>query len=46
MELDLSAKTLFMELDGERIIIDSNLGDYEYSPIVILCDEAPEINLL
>ena len=46
MELDLSAKTFVMELDGERIILDSNLGDYEFSPIVILCEVSPEINLL
>jgi len=46
MELDLSAKTFVMELDGERTTIDSNLGDYEFSPFVILDDESPEINLL
>ena len=46
MELDLSTKTFVMELDGERIMIDSNLGDYEFSPFVLLCGESPEINLL
>ena len=46
MELDLSAKTFVMELDGERIIIDSNLGDYEFSPIVILSPNSPQLTLL
>ena len=46
MELDLSAKTFAMELDAKRIIIDSNVGDYEFSPIVILSSTSPEINLL
>ena len=43
MELDLSAKTFVMELDGERITIDSNIGDYDYSPIVILGKTSPEL---
>ena len=33
-ELDLSKRNFVMELDGEEVIIDSNLGDFEYSPIV------------
>jgi len=44
--MDLSAKTFAMELDGERIILDSNLGDFTLSPIVILDSKAPEITLL
>ena len=36
MELDLSNRTLVMEVDNEKIIIDSNIGDFDYSPIVIL----------
>ena len=46
MELDLSSKTFVMELDGERIMIDPNLGDYEFSPIVTMGSKSPEINLL
>ena len=46
MELDLSAKTFVMELDGERITIDPNLGDFEFSPIVILGKTSPELTLL
>ena len=37
MELDLSNRTFVMEVSGERIIIDGNLGDFQYSPIVVLC---------
>ena len=36
MELDLSNRSLVMEVDNEKIIIDGNIGDFEYSPIVIL----------
>ena len=46
MELDLSNRTLVMEVDNQKIIIDGNIGDFDYSPIVILDDEAPEITLL
>ena len=46
MELDLSAKTFVMELDGERITIDPNLGDFEFSKIVILGKTSPELTLL
>ena len=46
MELDLSAKNFVMELEGERITIDSNIGDYEFSPIVILDHRSPELTLL
>ena len=33
-ELDLSNRSLVMEIDDERIILDANLGDYQYSPFV------------
>ena len=33
-ELDLSKRSLVMEIDDERIILDGNLGDFEYSPFV------------
>ena len=48
MELDLSNRTLVMEVDNEKIIIDSNIGDFDYSPIVILCGlfDTLEITLL
>ena len=46
LEMDLSAKTFTMELDGERYILDSNLGDFSFSPIVIMNSYAPEITLL
>ena len=46
MELDLSNRSLFMEVDNEKIIIDDNLGDFDYSPIVILSRYAPEVTLL
>ena len=44
MEMDLSNRTLVMEVDNEKIIIDSNIGDFDYSPIVILYEA--EITLL
>ena len=46
MELDLSNRSLVMEIDDERIILDSNLSDFEYSPIVRLCGFAQEVTLL
>ena len=33
-ELDLSNRSLVMEIDHERIILDSNLGDFQYSPFI------------
>ena len=35
-ELDLSNRSLIMEIEDERIILDANLGDFEYSPFVKL----------
>ena len=35
-ELDLSNRSLVLEIDDERIILDANLGDFEYSPFVRL----------
>ena len=46
MELDLSNRSLVMEVNNEKIIMDSNIGDFDYSPIVILGAWAPEISLL
>ena len=33
-ELDLSNRSLVMEIDHERIILDANLGDFQYSPFI------------
>ena len=46
LELDLTNRSLVMEVDNEKIIIDGNLGDFDYSPIVILTSGAPEVTLL
>ena len=48
MELDLSNRSLVMEVNNEKIIIDSNIGDFDYSPIVMCrCGwRVPEITLL
>ena len=48
MELDLTNGTFAMEVSGDRIIIDENLGDFQYSPIVVLenFQEDLEITLL
>ena len=46
MELDLSNRSLVMEVDNQKILLDGNLGDFEYSPIVILHSYAPEVTLL
>ena len=35
-ELDVSNRSLVMEIDDERIILDANLGDFEYSPFLRL----------
>ena len=36
IELNLSNRSLVMEVDNEKIILDGNIGDFDYSPIVIL----------
>ena len=46
MELDLTNRSIVMEVDNDQIIIDGNIGDFEYSPIVILGYWAPEVILL
>ena len=45
-ELDSSNRTLVMEVDNEKITIDGNLGNFEYSPIVIFFLDTPEVTLL
>ena len=46
MELDLSNRSFAMEVDNEKIIIDGNIGDFQFSPIVILKGKVPDITLL
>ena len=46
MELDLTNRNLVMEVENEKILLDGNLGDFDYSPILILSKRVPEINLL
>ena len=38
MELDLSNRRFGIEIDGEKIIIDKNIGNLQYSPIVLTFD--------
>ena len=45
-ELDLSNRSLVMEIDDEKIILDANLGDYQYSPFIRLWRFANEVTLL
>ena len=45
-EMDLSNRSLIMEIEDERIILDANLGDFEYSPFVRLRNLEKEITLL
>ena len=33
-ELDLTNRSLVMEINHERIILDANLGDFQYSPFI------------
>ena len=35
MELDLLNRTFIMEFDNEKIMIDSKIGDFDFSPIVM-----------
>ena len=46
MELDLSNRSLVMEINEERIILDGNLGDFEYSPFERLLYFGKEVTLL
>ena len=36
MELDLANRSFVMEHNGEKITIDDQIGDFEYSPIVYI----------
>ena len=46
MELDLSKRSFVMDINGEEITIDGNIGDFQYSPIVILSHDEAKITLL
>ena len=46
LELDFSNRSFAMEINGEKIVLDADLGDFQFSPIVILYRNAPEITLL
>ena len=46
MELDLSNRSFIMEINGEKIILDANIGDFQYSPIVIVGNHEVKITLL
>ena len=46
MELDLSNRSLVMWINNEKIILDGNIGDFQFSPIVILDSYSPEVTLL
>ena len=35
MLLDLSNRNLVMKVDNQKIVIDGNIGDFDYSPIVL-----------
>ena len=50
MELDLSNRSLVMWINNEKIILDSNIGDFQFSPIVIMTkflnEDSAEVTLL
>ena len=46
LELDLSNRSLVMEVNNEKITLDGNIGDFKYSPIVIFGGDTPGITLL
>ena len=45
MELDLTNRSLVMWINNEKFILDGNIGDFKFSPIVIL-HPGTEITLL
>ena len=38
MELDPSTRSLVMWINNEKILLDGNIGDFQYSPIIILTE--------
>ena len=45
MELDLSHRTLIMWINNDQIILDGNIGDFQYSPIIILNRNSSKVTL-
>ena len=47
MVLDYAKKTFSLEENGEKVIIDENIGDFQYSPMVGLFKErtSPEFDI-
>ena len=46
MELDLSNRTFVMTVNNEKITLDGNIGDFQFSPIFIMNCYSPEVTLL
>ena len=46
LKLDLSTRNFVMWINNEKIVLDKNIGDFQYSPIIILEADSPEITLL
>ena len=47
MQLDLSNRSLVMEINEQKIIVDTNLGDFEYSPFLKMHGSEPlEVTIL
>ena len=46
MELDLSNRSLVMWINNEKIILDGSIGDFQFSPIVILNKKPLEVTIL
>ena len=46
MEIDLSKRSFVMDTNGEKVTLDGNIGDFQYSPIVILSHDEAKITLL
>ena len=44
--LEVANRSFVMWINNEKIIIDSKIGDFQYSPIVIMTINSPEITLL
>ena len=45
MEMDLSNRSLVMWINKKKIILDGNIGDFQFSPIVIIGNSTPEVTL-
>ena len=46
MELDPATRSLVIWINNKKIILDGNIGDFQFSPIVISSLSAPEVTLL